>query len=747
MTRYFLCIFIVVSYWCQTSFAQQRPKIGLALSGGGAKGLAHIGILQAIDSAGLEISYVTGTSMGSIMGGLYAVGFTGDSIMGIAKSLNWDVLFANKPTLKNVTADEKPEFGIYAAEIPIINGKPEIIKRGVLEAQELWWAFSKYFLSVHNIKDFSQFKRGFSCIGTDLETGDAVVMNHGEIVTALRASMAIPSIFTPIEYDGKTVVDGGIVRNFPVSDVKDMGADYVIGVNVTEGLSKAEDLTSMVDILYQISFYRDAVDFVEQQKACDNFIQVHLENFSAASFNSADSIIKVGQEAGRLWYPVFKALADSLNKYYPQEVKKPASYQMTDSIYINDISVEGISKTNAKSLEARLGFKTNQYYTADKLNESFRRAFGTRNYNKIQYQFDSQTDGTTRMRIIAQDNSSVFLKGALHFNSFSGGALVLNLTMKNNLFPRTRMLAKANLGRDPRVFLQFEKFLGQQDKFGISGITSFESTELPEYRDFSQFSIYRNKELRSSVRFSRYFRNLSVNTYVAWQKTKLIPKVADQIKIFGENTTWSTGISAYLNSANEQYFATSGWKAEGEFVYYFSQRPDFELIYNGQSLLNLSELGLKFGNYERIWVKSYHYIPLTTKSTLITAQHFGAHLDYQQSFLNDFAIGGLTDFLRNQIPFAGLDHATLNSVEIGVFQASWQYEWIHNFFSTVVANAGIYDFAEVGSVYEITAANNFISGYAVTAGYRTGAGPLELSIMYSDQSKKFLGYLNIGFHF
>ncbi|HEX5001659.1 MAG TPA: patatin-like phospholipase family protein [Bacteroidia bacterium] len=746
MNRCFGSLFILFCFLNLAAFGQHRPKIGLALSGGGAKGLGHIGIMQAIDSAGLHIDYVTGTSMGSIMGAMYAVGYSADSILKIAKSLNWDVLFSNRPSLTNVSVDEKPEYGMYAAEIPIVNGKPQISK-GVFEAEELWLTLSKYFMPVHNVKDFSKFKRGFSCIGTDLETGDKVVMDHGEIVTALRGSMAIPSIFTPIEYDGKTVVDGGIIRNFPVGDVKDMGADYVIGVNVTQGLSKAADLTSMISILYQISFYRDAADFVEQQKICDNFIQVPLENYSAASFNSADSIIEISRQTGRLWYPVFKALADSLNKYYPEEVTNEPSYQMTDSILINDISIDGISNTGAKSLKARLGFKKNKYYTADKLNESFRRAFGTRNFTKIQYQFETENDSITKMHVIADETSTAVFKGALHFNSFSGGALVANLTMKNNFFPRTRLLAKANLGRDPRFLVKYEKFVGQKDRYGIGGEVSYEVTELPVYEDFHQSSIYRNKEFKSALQLSRYFKNLSISTFFAWQQTKLIPKVSQIFKLNGENLMFSTGIRAYLNSANEQYFATSGWKAEGEFVYYFAQKPDFEFFYNGQVIFNLDDIDINFENYERIWVKSYHYAPLSSKSTLITGQHVGVELDYQQSFMNNFEIGGLTDFLRNQIPFAGLDHSTLNSIEVGVLQAGWQYELTHNLFSTVTANVGVYDFSGIESIYEITAADNFISGYAVTAGYKTGAGPLELSIMYSDQSKRFIGYLNIGFHF
>jgi len=263
----------------------QRPKVGLVLSGGGAKGISHIGILQAIDSAGLKIDYLTGTSMGSIIGGLYAIGYSGKDIERISNTLNWDVILSNKPNFSQISIDEKDEYGKYSIELGLKDFKPQI-GTGLIESQTLWLTLSELFMPVYDIKDFSKFNIPFKCIATDLSDGKAVVLSEGEIVTAVRSSMAIPSVFTAIEMDSTKLVDGGIIRNFPVTDIKKMGADIVIGVNLFKGLPDISKLNDVLDVFYQITQYRDAEDLVKEKKLCDLIIEPPVEQYSAGSFDA-----------------------------------------------------------------------------------------------------------------------------------------------------------------------------------------------------------------------------------------------------------------------------------------------------------------------------------------------------------------------------------------------------------------------------------------------------------------------------
>src|ERR1700761_1594953 len=183
--RYFLiyCLLLLsgIRVFAQEPQPGQRPKIGLVLSGGGAKGLAHIGILKAIDSAGLKVDYITGTSMGSIMGGLYAIGYSADSIEKITRRIDWDLLLSNQSSMRSMIMDEKGEYSKYDVELPWVNQWFRF-STGVIEGQELWLKFSELFRPVAGIKDFSNFSIPFKCIATDISTGDAVVLDTGDIV-------------------------------------------------------------------------------------------------------------------------------------------------------------------------------------------------------------------------------------------------------------------------------------------------------------------------------------------------------------------------------------------------------------------------------------------------------------------------------------------------------------------------------------------------------------------------------------
>jgi NTE family protein len=346
LTLLLFCISYILPVAAQTNnppVNSSRPKIGLTLSGGGAKGLAHVGIMKALDSAGLHVDYVTGTSMGSVVGGLYAAGYSGNEIEKIARKIDWDLLFTNRASLRSFIIEEKEQYQRYAVELPWVNQKFRLA--GVLESQELWLKFSELFFPVYAIKDFSKMPKGFQCIGANISSGDAVVLKSGEIVSAVRASMAIPSVFKPVELDSIKLVDGGIVRNFPVKEVINMGANFVIGSNVSGDLMVTEQINNIFDIVTQISTFREDIDNKMQQKLCNVYVFHPLKGFGTSSFSSTDEIIRQGTETGMKLYPYFKKMADSLNAIYGvQDIKE---FKRPDSVLISDYEVRGLKATTA----------------------------------------------------------------------------------------------------------------------------------------------------------------------------------------------------------------------------------------------------------------------------------------------------------------------------------------------------------------------------------------------------------------
>ncbi len=250
--------------------------------------------------------------MGSIIGSLYASGYSADSILYIARHIHWDQILSNQSSLRDIIMEEKDEYANYDLELPWVNNFFRI-STGVLEGQELWLKFSELLFPVYKIKNFDSLDIPFKCIATDISTGQAVVLDSGELVSAVRASMAIPSIFTAVDFQGKLLVDGGIVRNFPVKDVREMGAQFVIGSNVTSSLLPANKVNNALQVLLQVAFFREAEDTKLEVPLCNIYVQTPLEKYSMATFSQADEIIEAGLEEGRKLYPQLKKLADSLN--------------------------------------------------------------------------------------------------------------------------------------------------------------------------------------------------------------------------------------------------------------------------------------------------------------------------------------------------------------------------------------------------------------------------------------------------
>lgn len=744
MRNQFCLLPLIISIASFSSIAQpSKPKVGLTLSGGGAKGLVHIGILQAIDSAGLNIDGITGTSMGSIMGALYAAGYSGNEMEQIARNIDWGVLFSGKALYQHVNFDEKPEFNQYAVELPFENGKLKI-GTGVIEGQEIWLKFQELFLPVYDIKDFSKLSIPFKCIATDVGTGQVVVLDQGEIITAIRASMAIPSIFTAIDYKDTKLVDGGVVRNFPVRDVIDMGAEYAIGVNLSQGLQKAEELTSAVDILYQIAFYKDADDFQEERKLCNILIEPPMDGFSAASFGSTDALLKLGKEWGRKYYPAFKKLADSLKSLDPHYSFRKDRLPRHTKIIVDNYEINGLKNTTRTSFIKRLNLEIGKSYNGSEVAAAIRKVYGSRNYNRIAYRWVPTTPGHATLTFDVIENPQTYVKVGLHYHTFSNVALITTVASENLLFDRSKSLIKLNISENFRALIQQNQCFGKQDNNNL--ILSFyhERFRFPLYSDFEPSYLYRNRFTQMDVKAQHTFQQSSaLGVGTAYENFVVKPKVAGQVDVEAGNQYWHSYIFYDLTTVDQKHFSKKGWNVYARLGAIYHQRPD-DLLYKIGEEAGIIDT-LSFQNYGQLRINVQNFKPLSSKFTLISQLNTGMNLNDNQAFLNFFNVGGLNDFIRNQITFAGLNEYEVKTNSIATFGLALQYNPFNNIYTTLRANAGLYNFT-----YEIPEAfddGSFLSGYALTVGYDSPIGPIEFSTMYSDQSGDFSGYVNIGFHF
>ena len=333
----------------------KRKKIGVVLSGGGAKGIAHVGILKAMEEEGLRPDYIAGTSMGSIIGGLYAMGYSADQLDTIVRAIDWGLVLSNNIPLTYISYEEKEYYNRYLVEFPIVEKKLKL-PSGMIEGQMLSEVLTHFTWPAMKYDSFDDFPIPFRCIATNVSNGKEIVFKNGPLSEALRASMSIPTAFTAADLDTTLAVDGGIVNNFPVEELFKMGADVVIGVNVGDGFEPAEEIGSMAGILMQVAMIPSLERIDGQIKMCDIYIKPDLENYGTASFSSYSEILALGYKAGEINRQKFKALARQLHIDPPKEPFKGIPY-VPSPIEINKINLRGNNLVTGRLILSKLGIQ------------------------------------------------------------------------------------------------------------------------------------------------------------------------------------------------------------------------------------------------------------------------------------------------------------------------------------------------------------------------------------------------------
>ncbi|GIQ60402.1 patatin [Flavobacterium collinsii] len=424
-------IFAVLLLNPQKTFSQEqkkdslkRPKIGLVLSGGGAKGFAHIGVLKVLEEAGIKIDYIGGTSMGSIIGGLYASGYNASQIDSIFKKTNFDELINDYIPRSSKNFYGKKNDELYAIALPFSNfriGIPEALSKGMYNYNLL----SGLTRNVRHVRDFNQLPTPFLCIGTNIETGEEVLLNKGNLVQAMMASSAFPSLFTPIEIDGNLLVDGGVVNNYPIKEVRNLGADIIIGVDVQDDLMNRKNLKNATKILVQITNLQSIDKMKNKIKDTDVYIKPDIRDYGVISFDKGEEIIRKGEEAAFAVYERIKSLTDEAHFY-----KKPKLKIASDTLQINQINSENLENYTKEYIRGKLRFKPGSTITYNDLKTGINNLNATQNFSTISYclQPDGQQDD---LDIVLKENpTQTFLKLGLHYDGLYKSGILLNLTHK-----------------------------------------------------------------------------------------------------------------------------------------------------------------------------------------------------------------------------------------------------------------------------------------------------------------------------
>lgn len=740
-----LASLLVVLFISGTLQAQTgpRPRIGLTLSGGGARGLAHIGLLRALDSAGVHVDYVSGTSMGAVVGSLYAVGYSGAEIEQIARKLDWAAVLSNDPSLATVPLPERPEYNRYLAELPLAAGKFQLSK-GIIESEELWLTLSELFFPYYRTKSFDQFYRPFRCVATDVLEGEPVVLDQGEVAPAVRASMAIPSVFAPVQYGNRTLVDGGVVRNFPVSDAKAMGADYIIGSNVSAGAYTAANLLSPIDVMLQISSFKDNADFKAQKALCNVLVEYPLGTYTSGSFTAAEPIIAIGLAQGRTLVPRLQALRDSLDRVYGPQPMRPTPPR-ADSVYFASYAVRGLTAEQAAHTDLMLQWMQlplHRYYTAPQLSQALRRAYGTRYLRKMTYALQPLKGDSVHIVFDVELAPRTNLHLGLQYNSAVGIGMVTALSSRDFLLPSSISRVALNLGENPRLRLHHLQSFTHHRSMYAQLLAQGEQVEITPYDpNFSKAGLYRQRYGRVELQAAKILRaDLSLGLGARYEHLGYQPEVTTRLQATGRLRQVNSYAFLEANTLNGTIYPTRGIRIEAELGAIHAQHSTFR-VENTETQERLLMATKPFG-HSQLNAELYH--PVSRKSTFMVQVQAGVNVKSRQAFANDFFIGGLNRVLRNQITFAGLPDAGLFTGSAAVGLLGYRWTLTRNLYGVAKANVLYHDFVANNLRLQPAAVHY---GGVVSLCLKSFIGPLEASLMYSDLAKKVLPYFNLGIPF
>lgn len=439
--REWLCLFLwAISHQLmgfQANPDSQRPKIGLALSGGGARGLAHVGVLKALEAEGITIDYIAGTSMGSIVGGLYAMGYDPDSIERFFMEVDWTSLLNDDPPRREMGYRRKQEDSLLSLDLEMGIKNNRIYFPGSLSAgNQLKLLMRVLSLNLADRLQFSDLGISFAAVATNLENGSMVVLQDGDFVEAIRASMALPGIFSPVLIGDKLLCDGGMVRNLPVDVVRDMGADIVIAVDLSRPLLERDKLNSLVSISNQALNLFTALNVQKSLAEADIVLNPNLGEIDLLDFRDVRNLVELGK-ASTIDQ---RGLLEKLPRTNRDVTNRKIEHSLSQFRFkLGFISFSGLEKIEAKRVLQLLELKSNQDVTYDILRNTMFQLAGMEEFDLIDFYFQKEGDLLNLMiQVRERPIGPHYLRFGFQLYSNESRGLELNLLASQTTHPLNR---------------------------------------------------------------------------------------------------------------------------------------------------------------------------------------------------------------------------------------------------------------------------------------------------------------------
>ncbi len=741
-----ILLIIIAVLMCSTVSAQNdstavhRKKVAVVLSGGGAKGMAHIGVLKVLEKAGIPIDIVTGTSIGSIVGGLYAIGYNAHSLDSVVRAQDWGYVITDKEDLRNQSLSDREKQNTYLFTTGLTIGKHDVNAGGIIKGKNLAELFQQLCVGYTDSLNFSRDLRiPFACVATNIMDNSEVVFHSGRLPQAMRASMAIPAAFSPVRIGDMVLVDGGLKNNYPVDVARAMGADIVIGITLSGKPKKAENVSGTMSIIGQIIDVNCVNKYDENKAITDLYMNVDPHGYSTASFSAAaiDSLIRYGEEEAMLHWDEIIALKqrigidDSFRPtiYHPLRPNVMTERQRVIGYTFENMTPQAerflIQKFHLNKIDS-IDAKLEQELTTSMRIDLF---YQTAECRLIPENENGKSPGV-RVVLSAGNRKSIQLHAGVRYDmeEYAAVQLGLEIPLKTAIPVNTditlrlgkRLMARGEITVHPRSFTR----------------PTFSYT----FRR-NEVDIYVNGDLDYNIRYNQFqaeflpfnfdLRHFNLQMGLRWDymhyRDKLGSETSKQVTLQNEHF-YSYRARLNYNSEDDWYFPTRGSRFNAEYAYL---TDNFAKLDDNAGMSDVSaNWRTSFSFNSRFTLQPMFYGRLLFGSTIPPV------------FSNTIGGDWFGHYVEQQMPFAGIGNIEYTDQQFVAVQLQAQQRIGSNSY-VLLRLAGAQQAEKMKNIFD----SHTLLGIQGAFYYNTIAGPVGASLGYSNRTKTPYFFLNLGYLF
>ncbi len=694
--------------------ALNAVRIGYAFSGGGARGFANIGILKVFEEYGIKPDYISGTSIGAVLGGLYAMGYNARELEQIALKIKWQALFDEIHSRQDLYIGQK-RWKPHGNTIFEIDDEWRMqFPRGIFNGNKINLELFRLFAPASTTNDFFDLAIPFSCVATDLITGETKVFTQGSLMQAIRASMSIPSIVMPFEIDGRSYIDGGVAFNIPIDQVRDMGAEIVIGFKTNSPLRPKERLNSLFTVLDQTINIGMTRNVNQQISGCDLIIEPNLENFSATDFNRIREIIFAGESYARGIIDSLVTMMPWLNEQCTR-IMGVNNVRQIHAIYVKEIAVRGHEHISSTKIKEYIELKPDRIYTPQQIIDACHAGWNSQLFRTIYPILEPMEEGY-RLVIVVKERHRKTLSVNLNYTSMEGMVAGVVMSFSNYLMRNSLALVEAKIGDKNELNVDFVKNFG--DFWGIYYriFPYLNEKTLYFYNEQHQrTNSVRSLELGITSGIGTFIKRLAVlEGYVYSYRTNLYRDISETEPLEPVTVVSGLGFKAYHESVDDYIFPTSGYRARAK-------------------VTAASDKSISDKRYGRFQFEGEAFLPFHERLSMGLRLDYGSYFDIEDEIVIDpFYLGGIDGFM-------GLQRYEISAPFYKIYQASVICEPIKNLFVQCGIQGLNYASRDIWSVSQELSLCLFAG-----LGIRTVLGPVRAFVSLTNKAN-FNHYLSLGF--